>query len=78
MPHPKNISGPHIRTTRQALGLQQIELAVALSVDYGLKLEQSDISEIERQVRSVKDFELEAIARVLDIDPMFLLRGDSR
>jgi transcriptional regulator with XRE-family HTH domain len=76
MPHPKNISGPHIRTIRQALGLQQIELAVALSVDYGLKLEQSDISEIERQVRSVKDFELEAIAQVLDIDPVFLLRGD--
>lgn len=76
MPHPKNISGPHIRTIRQALGLQQIELAVALSMDYGLKLEQSDISEIERQVRSVKDFELEAIARVLDIDPVFLLRGD--
>jgi len=76
MSHPKNISGPHIRTIRQALGLQQIELAVALSVDYGLKLEQSDISEIERQVRSVKDFELEAIAQVLDIDPVFLLRGD--
>lgn len=75
MPHPKNISGPHIRKIRQALGLQQIELAVALSVDYGLKLEQSDISEIERQVRSVKDFELEAIAQVLDIDPVLLLRG---
>jgi transcriptional regulator with XRE-family HTH domain len=58
--------------------LQQIELAVALSVDYGLKLEQSDISEIERQVRSVKDFELEAIAQILDTDPVFLLRGDPR
>jgi transcriptional regulator with XRE-family HTH domain len=78
MSHPKNISGPHIRTIRQSLGLQQIELAVALSVDYGLKLEQSDISEIERQVRSVKDFELEAIAQILDTDPVFLLRGDPR
>jgi hypothetical protein len=51
-------------------------LAAALNVDYGVKLEQSDISEIERQVRAVKDYELDAISRVLDIDPIWLLRGD--
>ncbi len=43
----------------------------------GVKLEQSDISEIERQVRCVKDYELDAISKVLDIDPVWLLRGNS-
>jgi hypothetical protein len=42
-----------------------------------VKLEQSDISEIERQVRSVRDYELDAIAQVLDIDPIWLLRGNN-
>ncbi|MEB3162178.1 MAG: helix-turn-helix transcriptional regulator [Prochlorothrix sp.] len=71
----KNISGSRIRKARLAQGLGQVELAAALYVDYGIKLEQSDISEIERQVRSLKDFELDAIARILDIDPIQLLRG---
>jgi hypothetical protein len=48
-----------------------------LNVDYGIKLEQSDISEIERQVRSLKDYELDAIARVLDINPVWLMRGNT-
>jgi transcriptional regulator with XRE-family HTH domain len=72
----QNISGLRIRQARQQNGLSQVELAAALSVDRGIKLEQSDISEIERQVRSLKDYELDAIARVLDIDPIWLLRGD--
>jgi transcriptional regulator with XRE-family HTH domain len=72
----KNISGPRIRDLRLQLGLDQVELAAALNVDYGIKLEQSDISEIERQDRYLKDFELDAIARVLNVDPIWLLRGD--
>ena len=67
-----------IRQVRLQHGLDQVELAAALNVDYGVKLEQSDISEIERQVRSIKDYELDAIAKVLDIDPIWLLRGDSK
>ena len=72
----KNISGPRIRQVRLQHNLAQVELAAALNVDYGIKLEQSDISEIERQDRCVKDYELDAIARVLDIDPVWLLRGN--
>ncbi len=71
----QNISGQRIREARLQYGLGQVELAAALNVDHGVKLEQSDISEIERQVRSVKDYELDAIAQVLDIDPIWLLRG---
>jgi transcriptional regulator with XRE-family HTH domain len=72
----QNISGTRIRQVRLQHHLDQVELAAALNVDYGIKLEQSDISEIERQVRSLKDYELDAISRVLNIDPIWLLRGD--
>lgn len=72
----QNICGARIRQVRRQYGLDQVELAAALNVDYGIKLEQSDISEIERQVRSLRDYELDAIAQVLDIDPVWLLRGD--
>lgn len=72
----QNVSGSRIRQARLQLGLGQVELAAALNVEYRVKLEQSDISEIERQVRSLKDYELDAISRVLDIDPIWLLRGD--
>lgn len=72
----QNVSGPRIRQARLEHGLDQVELAAALHVDYGIKLAQSDISEIERQVRSVKDYELDAISRILNIDPVWLLRGD--
>jgi transcriptional regulator with XRE-family HTH domain len=73
----QNISGGRIRRVRLQHHLDQVELAAALNVDYGIKLEQSDISEIERQVRSLKDYELDAIAKVLDIDPIWLLRGNN-
>ncbi|KGF72003.1 transcriptional regulator [Neosynechococcus sphagnicola sy1] len=73
----QNISGARIRQVRLQNNLDQVELAAALNVDYGIKLEQSDISEIERQVRSLKDYELDAISKVLDIDPIWLLRGDN-
>lgn len=65
-----NISGARIRQVRLQHDLDQVELAAALNVDYGVKLEQSDISEIERQVRSVKDYELDAISKVLDVNPV--------
>ena len=73
----QNLSGARIRQVRLQHGLDQVELAAALNVEQGVKLEQSDISEIERQVRAVKDYELDAISKVLDIDPIWLLRGDN-
>lgn len=73
----QNMSGARIRQIRLQHGLDQVELAAALNVEHGVRLEQSDISEIERQVRSVKDYELDAISKVLDIDPIWLLRGDN-
>ena len=56
--------------------MDQVDLSAALDLEYNVKLDQSDISEIERQVRGVKDFELDAIARVLDVSLSWLVRGD--
>jgi transcriptional regulator with XRE-family HTH domain len=72
---PANISGRRIQNARLRKHLDQSELAAALSVDFDIQLDQSDISEIERGVRGVKDFELLAIARVLEVDPSWLLQG---
>jgi transcriptional regulator with XRE-family HTH domain len=71
-----NISGLRIKQARERLGWDQSELAAALYVDFQIKLDQSDISEIERQKRGIKDFELDAIARVLGVTPQWLLRGE--
>lgn len=71
-----NISGPRIRWARERLGWDQNELAAALDVDFQIEIDQSDISEIERQKRGVKDFELDALARVLEVTPEWLLRGE--
>ncbi|HEY9779808.1 MAG TPA: helix-turn-helix domain-containing protein [Leptolyngbyaceae cyanobacterium] len=71
-----NISGPRIKQARERMGWDQIELAAALEVDFQIKLDQSDISEIERQKRGVKDFELDAVSRLLGVSAEWLLRGD--
>ena len=72
----RNISGPRIKTAREKADTIQEDLSAALDIDYKIKLERSDISEIETQVRGVKDYELDAIARILDVSVEWLLRGD--
>ncbi len=61
-----NICGFKIRELRKKLGMAQIDLAEALNVDFGYTFDQSDISEIERKFRGVKDHELKALASVLE------------
>lgn len=75
---PANLSGPRIKQAREEIGLDQVDLAAALSVDHEIKMDQSDISEIERGIRGVKDFELDAIAQVLNVSPLWLLRGSEK
>lgn len=71
-----NISGERIKEARRLRGLDQVELAAALSTDFEIHLNQSDISEIERKVRGIRDFEIDAIAYILDVSPTWLLRGE--
>jgi len=62
-----NICGEKVKQYRKNLGMAQIELAEALNVDHDLAMAQSDISEIERLARGVKDYELKALAEVLQV-----------
>ena len=71
-----NISGKRIKQIRTERQLGQVEISAALDVEYNIKLSQSDISEIERGERGIKDYELDAISRILEADPTWLLRGD--
>lgn len=68
-----NICGERIRARRIELNMAQVKLAAALEVDYGLVFAQSDISEIERNVRGVKDYELKAISEILGVTTAALL-----
>lgn len=45
-------------------------------IDYELDITQNGISEIERNIRYVKDFEIIALSKVLEVHPMWLLFGD--
>ena len=71
-----NLSGRRIRERRNEAGMSQVELAAALEVEHSLLLDRSDISEIERGVRGLKDHELNAIATILEVSPTWLLRGN--
>jgi len=70
-----NICGLRVRSARESKGLDQTELSEILKSDYKLNLHQSDISEIERQVRGVRDFEIDLIAKALGVQVGWLISG---
>jgi transcriptional regulator with XRE-family HTH domain len=72
-----NICGKRIKLSRIDRELDQVELAAALSVDHGIEISQTSISEIERGVRGLRDFELGAICKVLEVSPEWLLFGEN-
>ena len=53
--------------------MEQVDLSALLSVDYKIKLDQSDISEIERSVRGVRDIELKAFSEIFEVSADLLL-----
>ena len=68
-----NIIGKRVKEARQKLGISQVEFAATLCVDHSINLGRVQISTIERGIRSVKDKELDAIARVLEVTPNWLM-----
>jgi transcriptional regulator with XRE-family HTH domain len=62
-----NIVGPKVKEIRSQTGMSQAELAGRLASLHGLQMDQSDISEIERRVRGVRDVEAAAIADCLGV-----------
>ncbi len=70
-----NICGQHIRSIREKKRMTQDQFAAKLQVE-GLGVNQNSISRIETGKRIVADFELKAIAKVLDIDVNELLKEE--
>lgn len=57
--------------------MAQIDLCAALSVEHQIEMTQNTLSNIERGARIIKDEELVAFAQILDVNPMWLLFGET-
>lgn len=71
-----NTCGRRVKLARVNKDMNQLQLAAALNVDFDIDVNQHSISMIERSARFVKDFEIIALAEVLEVSPMWLLFGD--
>ena len=73
---PKNTCSKRVKILRVTKEMTQADLAAELSVEVGMEMNQRSISLIEKGTRFVKDFELLALAKILDAHPMYLMFGD--
>ena len=63
----KNISGTLIWNAREEKGMSKVRLSQLLDT-YGIYINTDELLRIEKNQLLVKDFELVAIAQILDID----------
>lgn len=71
----RNISGRSILAARTKKGLTQEDMAAALSVDFNINMDRSAFGRIETGDRGLYDYELLAIAKILEVSPLELLKG---
>ena len=71
----RNIVGAKIEARRKELGMKQVDLLAQLQVK-GIELTASGLSKLEGQLRSVNDYEVVAIAEILDVQLTWLLGKD--
>ena len=72
MPNPKitgNVIGHKIQKARKSAGLTQLDISTILGVDYKIELSPELISRIESGRRPVRDKELIALCKIINIDP---------
>ena len=68
----RNIVGAKIEARSKELGMNQVDLLAQLQVK-GIELTASGLSKLEGQLRSVNDYEVVAIAEILDVPVTWLL-----
>ena len=71
----RNIVGAKIEARRKELGMKQVDLLAQLQVK-GIELTASGLSKLEGQLRSVNDYEVVALAEILDVPVTWLLGKD--
>jgi transcriptional regulator with XRE-family HTH domain len=71
-----NKCGKRVKLARVEKDMTQLDLATALNVDCDIEISSTGVSDLENGKRFVKDFEIIALAEVLDKHPMWLLFGD--
>lgn len=62
-----NICGRRIKEERKRKKMNQTDIVVALELDYNIIIDGSALSRMERNERYIKDFELIAISKILDV-----------
>lgn len=67
-----NIIGAKVETRRKVIGIKQKDLLAQLQVK-GVDINSSGLSKLEGQLRGVADYELKAIAEVLEVSVDWLL-----
>ena len=70
-----NLCGHRVKVARADKNMTQLELATALSMDYKLRFDQTSVGALEKGKRFVKDFEVVALAELLEVNPLWLLFG---
>ncbi|MBQ7896765.1 MAG: XRE family transcriptional regulator [Oscillospiraceae bacterium] len=68
----KNIVGKRVTEARTALGMKQVELLAKLQLS-GIEMSVPALSLLEGQKRPVTDFELNALADILNVSVDWLL-----
>lgn len=71
-----NLCGIRVKTARKRIRISQDQLAARMQVE-GIQVNQRAISRIETGERLVTDYELMYLAKVLNVDIMWLLGKDS-
>ncbi len=71
----KNMIGRRVTEARKMRGMRQIELLAKLQTS-GINISRPALSLLEGQKRPVTDFELSAIADILEVDVNWLLGKD--
>jgi transcriptional regulator with XRE-family HTH domain len=69
--HNKNIIGPRIKSARKNSHFSQMELAAQLQI-LGLNIDRSMIAKIEIGRRPVSDIEIAGIAKILNVEIIYL------
>ena len=63
-----NISGNKIKTIREEKGLSREDLSRSLLIELGIDISAQSIANLENNLRTVVDYELWGIAKILEVD----------